>query len=233
MVPIVLSYLKKKVLADTEKRLVSAFGKVDSDISHLRSWVSHIHGQQADLLHAHASHVSLSRKDIDNVTRWLQYLDAHNKDVRLHVLELTRTMGEFVKQHGRIHDRVALLEKNLTLLSKKTLSDGGALSGSLRSGSSVRTEPRTEPRTGLKRLPAFEERIVARARTNRKQYTQALILELAAEKKHTTVEVEKLIVEEKRLCGRTTFYAYLRELRAKDLIGDVRVGSMTVLGRVR
>lgn len=216
-----ITYLKKKILKDTENRLVKAFNKVDGDISHLRQWVSHLHTKHEDLSHSHSTQVQLSQKDINNITKWLSYLNQHNTEVRRQVLELAKAMGEFVSQHGKVNDRMAELERKV---AQKSLQF-------IRSPSSVRTELRTEPRTELPKRAPFEEQMVERARSNRKNFTQNLILEMAEKQKYTTVQIEKVIVEEKRLSGRTTFYAYLREMRAKGLLEDLEVGSITVLAR--
>jgi DNA polymerase III delta prime subunit len=76
---------------------------------------------------------------------------------------------------------------------------------------------------------SFEKKLIAQARPNKKDYILQQILDLANKKAYTTKQIEKIIVEEKGYCGRTTLYDYLRELRAKKLVKTVQIGSKKVL----
>ena len=55
------------------------------------------------------------------------------------------------------------------------------------------------------------------------------ILDLIDDNKRSTKEVEDIIVKEKQLCGRTSFYSYLRELKHKGKINYADVGDKTIL----
>ena len=44
------------------------------------------------------------------------------------------------------------------------------------------------------------------------------ILDTIGEEGYSTKELERIIVEEQQLCGRTSFYAYIKELRLKKQI---------------
>ncbi len=88
---------------------------------------------------------------------------------------------------------------------------------------------RTEP----KAYQSFERRVIEQIRTNRKDYVLQQILNLAAKKTLSTKQIERIIVGEKMLCGRTTFYDYLRELRHKNLIKDDSFGAKRVIKTVQ
>ncbi len=75
----------------------------------------------------------------------------------------------------------------------------------------------------------FEKKLIALARPNKKDYVMQQIVNLANKNVYTTKQIEKIIVEEKEYCGRTTFYDYLRELRARRAVKIAQVGSKKVL----
>jgi hypothetical protein len=68
------------------------------------------------------------------------------------------------------------------------------------------------------RQSAFESKMLAKIRHQRKAYVMDQIMKLIEKGIHSTKEIETTIVKEKALCGRTAFYDYLRELKHKNLI---------------
>lgn len=76
---------------------------------------------------------------------------------------------------------------------------------------------------------SFEKKLIALARPNKKDYVMQQMLNLADKKVYTTKQIEKIIVEEKEYCGRTTFYDYLRELKIKKYVKTSQLGSKKVL----
>jgi len=207
-----LDYIKKRILEDTEKKLIRAFNKVDSDMLHLRKWMSHLNQKTSQLADSHNYHVSLTNRDLDNMNKWLSYLNSHNSDLKRYVADLTHAISEIAGHQKKVYDRLDALEKKIANRPQQFTS-------------SVRTEPRTEP----VRKSSFTDRIASEALMNRKNYALKLIISMASQKKYSTVQVEKFIVEEKRLCGRTTFYSYLKELRSKGVIEDISIGSRLIL----
>lgn len=45
----------------------------------------------------------------------------------------------------------------------------------------------------------------------------------------TTNELEELIVDRKGLCGRTSFFSYLKELKIKGIFEDILVGKRKII----
>ena len=52
---------------------------------------------------------------------------------------------------------------------------------------------------------------------------------LISENKYSTKELEETVVNEKQLCGRTSFYAYIKELKLKGRIGYAEIDERTIL----
>jgi len=71
--------------------------------------------------------------------------------------------------------------------------------------------------------------VIYQLKSKRKEYVIQQILNLVNEKKYLTKELEERIVKEKGLCGRTTFYDYLKELRNRKIIGYKDTGISKVL----
>lgn len=75
----------------------------------------------------------------------------------------------------------------------------------------------------------FEQHVLARVRPNRKNFVMQQVLDLIEDNKYSTREVEDIIVNEKQLCGRTSFYSYLRELKHRGKINYADIGEKTIL----
>ena len=77
----------------------------------------------------------------------------------------------------------------------------------------------------------FQRHIISRVMPNRKGYVMRFILDLAGENKYSTKEVEEIVVNEKQLCGRTSFYAYLKELKLRGKLNYADIDERTILLR--
>jgi hypothetical protein len=75
----------------------------------------------------------------------------------------------------------------------------------------------------------FERHIISRVLPNRRSYVLKLILDLAAENRFSTKEIESILVDEKRLCGRTSFYAYLKELKYRGQISSANIDERSII----
>jgi len=75
----------------------------------------------------------------------------------------------------------------------------------------------------------FQRHIMSRVMPNRKGYVIKFIMDLVKESKFSTKEVEEIVVNEKQLCGRTSFYAYLKELKLKGRLGYAEIDERTIL----
>ncbi len=78
---------------------------------------------------------------------------------------------------------------------------------------------------------SFQRHIISRVMPNRRGYVLKFILDLAGESKYSTKEVEEIVVNEKQLCGRTSFYAYLKELKLRGKLNYADIDERTIIIR--
>jgi chromosome segregation ATPase len=76
---------------------------------------------------------------------------------------------------------------------------------------------------------SFQKHIMSRVLPNRKGYVLKFILDLISENKYSTKELEEIVVNEKQVCGRTSFYAYLKELKLKGRINYADIDERSIL----
>ena len=78
-------------------------------------------------------------------------------------------------------------------------------------------------------VSSFQRHIMSRVMPNRKGYVLKFILDLAKESKYSTKEAEEIVVNEKQLCGRTSFYAYLKELKLRGKLSYANIDERTII----
>lgn len=76
---------------------------------------------------------------------------------------------------------------------------------------------------------SFQRHIMSRVLPNRKGYVLKFILDLVKENRHSTKEIEEIVVNDKQLCGRTSFYAYLKELKLRGKITYADIDERQIL----
>jgi len=76
---------------------------------------------------------------------------------------------------------------------------------------------------------SFQRHIIQRVMPNRRGYVLSFILNLIKENKYSTKELEEIVVNEKQICGRTSFYAYLKELKLKGRINYAEIDERAIL----
>jgi septal ring factor EnvC (AmiA/AmiB activator) len=76
---------------------------------------------------------------------------------------------------------------------------------------------------------SFQKHIISRVMPNRRGYVLKFILDLIAGNSYSTKEIEEIVVNEKQLCGRTSFYAYLKELKLKGRINYAEIDERQIL----
>jgi predicted nucleic acid-binding Zn-ribbon protein len=180
--------------------LKMAFNKVNDDINQLKGWTSHLHGRHLEMENMHKSHVSLTQKDIENLNSWIKFLHTNSLELHKYFKEATQNLIELHKRDHDLLEKISALEHEINALKASPPS-------------SVRTwsEPKSEP--VLSTRTQFEKRVLEAVRPNRKAYILEQILKVNENGDLSTKQIEKIIVNEKKLCGRTAFYDYLRELR--------------------
>lgn len=199
-----LNYLRKKLvqkhLSKLNNRLDMAFVKIDSDIKNLQGWISHTLGKHEDLHKDHHEHKSLTSGEIDQLKRWVNYLHDHSRQLREFVGELTGEVKRVQENQEKTLRKVEEIEKKIAHKQTATAR------------------------------PTFEDKVIrTHIRPNKKNYVIQEIMKLIGEGRHSTKQIEEIVVKEKGLCGRTTFYSHLKELRDKGKIGEANAGSRTIL----
>jgi len=155
------------------------------------------------------------RQDTQNLFSWISYFHQHLTDHRAETHHLRQKFEEQNKHIIYLHNQVMELERKLEKIESKPVPQPQIVHISEPSSNQIRTEP--EPIANLRR-PRFEEKVLSRIRTKKKPYIMQKILDTIGEEGYSTKELERIIVEEQQLCGRTSFYAYIKELRLKKQI---------------
>ena len=168
------------------------------------------------------------KSDTTALFSWVSYL--REKDV-----EKDKTISELQKGNAETDRRISELmeefrEQNQKIKALETeilsvKSDSGRFAGSFPNLVRTESEPESEPA----RKRAFETAIIAQTRPLKRDYILHQILNLAEKGHYTTKQIENIVVGEKRLCGRTAFYDYLRELRHKRLVKTFESGAKKLL----
>ncbi len=225
----VFSKKKRTQLALMERNMVSAFGRVSNDIQQLRLWVEHLNRRGEYQHNAHFSHVSATKQDLQRLTLWLNRLHDHSTNLAKAIRELSQTLYSLRISQNELLNRVSAIEDSFKSGSHE-----------VRTKSELRSEPddqkkeirkkEMEQQLSKKTLrSAFEETLIRKVRPRKKEYVLQQILHAASEGL-STKEMEQVIVGEKKLCGRTAFYAYLKELRLLGRLGMGRTNLRTNLG---
>ncbi|MFC1722650.1 hypothetical protein ACFL0V_00770 [Nanoarchaeota archaeon] len=89
--------------------------------------------------------------------------------------------------------------------------------------------PPQESRMAYPDPSSFQQHIISRVMPNRKGYIMNFIKELVSEGRYSTKEIEEMVVKEKNLCGRTSFYAYLKEMKYRGKIGYADIDDRSML----
>ncbi len=166
------------------------------------------------------------RQDTQNLFSWISYFHQHLMDHRKETHHLRQKFDEQSHYIRLLHQQTQALEKRLALIENKPAPQPQIvhirenIPEQIRTKSEpdvnqIRTEP--EPISNVKR-PRFEEKVLTRIRTKKKPYIMQKVLDIIGTQSVSTKELERIIVEEQQLCGRTSFYSYLRELRLKKQI---------------
>jgi len=224
----VLEYLKKRVignaLAELDRKIALSFSNVDRDIRNLQQWIIHLNNR-SELLHkSHNEHVALTRKDVQNINQWLSYLYKHNNELHKYLRELVENVMKLKDGYEKINTKIGeILEKSEKI---------GSSTYQVRTRYEPKYEPKSEPEPGeseQKKKSGFEQKILNQIKPIRKDYIIQQIMGLVSKGKYTTKEIERIIVDEKGLCGRTTFYSYIKELKLKKEIEYQEKGQKKVL----
>lgn len=159
------------------------------------------------------------KQETGNIFAWVRYL--RDKDLKndWNHEQVNYILGEHDAMIEQIKDDIDEL-KNMVKMQQKQVR-----TGSDPDPGRIRNEPKTYQK--------FEKNVLEHVRINRKDFVLQQMLNLAAKNTLSTKQIEKIIVDDKQLCGRTTFYDYLRELKHKNLIKTDNFGAKRALKTVQ
>lgn len=155
------------------------------------------------------------RQDTQNLFAWISYFHQHLMEHKRETHHLRLKFEEQNRHIQYLQESIKHLEKKIELLDAKPLPQPQIIRFSEQNPNLVRTE--SEPSPNLKR-PNFERKMLSHIMSKKKPYIIRKMLDIIGESPIATKELERIIVEEQQLCGRTSFYAYLKELRLKKQI---------------
>jgi len=175
-----------------DQALTTAFDKVKRDTHHLHGWI--IYFKHRNVLN-HNEHKILREMLVEQ--------EKEIEGLKEEILILREKVAKLDELDEKIRDVV-----------EKQVRTRSGLSTDL-----VRTEPEKTP---IKPKRLFEKHITERLKPHQKDYLLTQIIKLVEKGEYSTTELERIIVKEKALCGRTAFYTYLKELRDKGFIMEER-----------
>ncbi|MEK6967665.1 MAG: hypothetical protein AABX51_03480 [Nanoarchaeota archaeon] len=155
------------------------------------------------------------RQDTHNLFSWISYFHQHLTDHRKETHHLRQKFEEQNKHIIYLHHKIEELEKKIGIIETKPVQVPQIVHFSEPNPNQIRTKP--EPVANLRR-PRFEEKVLSKIRTKKRPYILQKILDTIGEAGYSTKELERIIVDEQQLCGRTSFYSYIKELRLKKQI---------------
>jgi len=216
----------KKDIEILESNIKDSFFRVSSDVQSLKTWVVHLHKAQSMLDEKHSAHRDISKRETDLLVEKIGRLENDQKNLSAYLSQLIDYLQKKAEHESRFASKLELLKSRREIGSNLTSSEG-----------SVRTKfvPASEHAKEVRQLPkhtaqtAFEEKLLRRIRQQRKEYVLQKMVEATQEGEFGTNELEKLIVEQKQLCGRTSFFSYLKELKIQSILEDSLVGKRKIL----
>ncbi|MBU0460994.1 MAG: hypothetical protein KJ574_00245 [Nanoarchaeota archaeon] len=220
-------------LADKHSQLHNSHSKLIRSHNNLSKAIELKHSQiKSDISGTH----TLTAKEFENMKDWIKHFSEKienqrdieaklRKDVLMLQSQLFGVMSELREEVSKVKaENVKLHEKLESISVNASPKIIEKIVEVERPSVVMADEPRFSPAQNK-----FEQQILARVRPNRRNFVMQQILEMIEDNKRSTKEVEDIIVKEKQLCGRTSFYSYLRELKHKGKINYADVGDKTIL----
>ncbi len=191
---------------------------------------------------------NLTKQEVDNLKRWVHHFHTLFNQQKQKELVVSNQLSDlndlFIKTIEASKSEISTLkQENVDLKSQlsKLQESHSSFQRSFEESSSdtESSEPIVnQVSRGLIAPPqvavqsdfsGFEKQFIRRIRPNRKQYVLDQILKMVGEQQYTTREIEDVLVSEKQLCGRTSFFSYLKELRITGKIDNATVGGRVIL----
>ncbi len=231
-------------LSKIEGRVIRSFENVERDIKSLQEWINYLNNKTDVIQKKHEGHITLTKKDIRNIREWLNYLNGHNVELYKNIKELLTDVNSVKEHHNSLSRRMDLLEKRLERFRK------GSEKVQNRFGIEPKVEPELEPKvepkggfekgetpdsygkkgnTKTTSKDVIERELMSRAQHFRKRIVMNEMLKVITGSTPSTKSLERYIVDERKLCSRTTFYTYLREMKEHGVIAENGIGRMKIL----
>ncbi|MGM5484652.1 MAG: hypothetical protein ACQEP1_02150 [Nanobdellota archaeon] len=106
-------FRKKKSVEKLNRNLNFAFSKLDNDISNMQAWVNHLKERNENIEYSHSSHVDLTRRDLDSLSKWMRYLYNHSMQLHNRFRDMSSYIKNLEKNHNALQERLAEVEKRV------------------------------------------------------------------------------------------------------------------------
>lgn len=108
-------FRKKKdpEIVKIHSNLTHSFSRMGNDIDYIQNWLRHLHDKNHYLEQKHHSHLELTKKDVENLSNWVHYLNKHTTELRSYFSELITHIKHLQKKDDDLLNRVVQLENNL------------------------------------------------------------------------------------------------------------------------
>jgi chromosome segregation ATPase len=202
----------------------------EQEINRLKSWIDYF----STHLERQKSKEGNLKQDIEKNTR--EWLEAYSK-LRELLNGLKSENSELKSSLSAVSNELAEtrneLENTKDLARSHITEAKSELSKQIQAIKPAVQQPLPPPQPIVQEVSptvsSFQRHIMSRVMPNRKGYVLKFILDLAKESKYSTKEVEEIVVNEKQLCGRTSFYAYLKELKLRGKLSYADIDERTII----
>ena len=108
-------FRKKKdpEIVQIHSNLNTSFSRLGQDIDYIQSWLRHLHDKNHNLENKHHSHYEITRKEVDSLTKWIQFLNKHNMELQNYVKNLISHVDILKKRDDELIEKLNELEKKL------------------------------------------------------------------------------------------------------------------------
>lgn len=223
------------------------------ELDSLKAWISHVSGgierqsQKSEALKQEIAKAQHAWGDTNSSLReTLNALRAENEALKGNLSEITKSIENHRKELEDAKDMVKTRFKAIEAMKSEDKQQLQQFSSNMQPVQQVHVPvPMSVPMPfasqqvpqNISSLPpsqvfpqsGFERHIMSRVLPNRKGYVVKFILDLVAENRFSTKEIEEIVVKEKGLCGRTSFYAYLKELKYRGRISTANIDERAIL----
>ncbi|MBN1544747.1 hypothetical protein JW898_04780 [Candidatus Woesearchaeota archaeon] len=209
----------------------------EQELKRLKTWVDYLSGH----IERQKAKEDALKQDITGIQRnWLESYSKLREIVNSLKTENDELKSDLVSVRDNLYNSQKELENAKNLARSHILEAKSELSQQIHALKAASHQVQVQPQPILQQIqpvaqqvsPApnsFQRHIMSRVLPNRKGYVLKFILDLVGENKYSTKELEEIVVSEKQLCGRTSFYAYLKELKLKGRINYAELDERQIL----